>query len=76
MNEIKVVPSISITVPIIANNLIESTKENPKFKQMDYGITQLSRIFFGMDQGILIANDRTKIMPDVLQTKNWCSRCI
>ena len=76
MDEIKVVPSISITVPIIANNLIESTKENPKFKQMDYGITQLSRIFFGMDQGILIANDRTKIIPDVLQTKNWCSRCI
>ena len=36
---------------------------------MDYEITQLSRIFFRMDQGILIANDKTKIMLDVLQTK-------
>ena len=69
MNEIKVVPSITFTVPILANNLIESGKENPKFMSMDYGITQLSRIFFGFDQGVLVANDKAKIVPDVLQTK-------
>ena len=56
MDEVKVVPSISQTVPILANNLKESIKDDPKFMAMDYAINTMTGVFFGFDQGVMIIN--------------------
>lgn len=69
MDEIKVIPSISQTVPIVANNLRESLNEEPKLMQMDYAVNTMSSIFFGFDQGVMVINSKAKVSPDVLKNK-------
>lgn len=69
MDEIKVVPAISQTVPIVANNLRESLNESPNFMQMDYAVNTMSSVFFGFDKGVMVINSKAKVSPDVLKNK-------
>lgn len=71
MDEVKVVPSISQTVSIVANNLKESLNESPNFTEMDYGVSVLASVYFGEDKGVSVANSFAEVKDDILGSKAW-----
>ena len=69
MDEVKVVPSISQTVSIVANNLKESLNDSPKYTEMDYGVSVLASVYFGEDKGVSVANTFAEVKDDTLNFK-------
>ena len=69
MNEGKNIPALMYTAEILAYNLKETYKANPRFKSLDMACDNAASLYFAGNDGVLVINEFTKIDPNILDKK-------